>query len=296
MCTIAMMLFNSDQRYTKMTENFTSQLNDLSSNSSDLDHYLTDSITQPQSEHLAKMAVACDPKKALYPEDRNRLLDTGYLDVETGWCILDNGAGFVANMNIYPDITAEMIDWWFAWHPLEGKRYKMWYPPQHSDIHVSEEDKKQLLDESIPIAQRNWGVTHHATEDCNCGMQNVDIHFMSPDEFGFDMTRWHQPNVVTFHGGQGWSTPIITTPDTHPAPALMCHIFRETPNGLEHRTRFWLGYVLEDKKVRSVLPPGIKMPENVVKGLAVHNVCEFSRFKTFLPQIFNEWKKIQTNA
>ena len=49
----------------------------------------------------------------------NDLLNPGDLAVEIGWCSLPNGAGFVAVRDVYPDITAEMIDWWFAWFPLE---------------------------------------------------------------------------------------------------------------------------------------------------------------------------------
>jgi hypothetical protein len=29
-------------------------------------------------------------------------------------------------------VTAEVIDWWFAWHPLDSLRYRIWYPPQHT--------------------------------------------------------------------------------------------------------------------------------------------------------------------
>lgn len=273
-----------------MNNNSTHHAKNTLTNRSALDEYLIEPITQPDPEHLAKMAQPCDPSKALYPEDRNKLLDSGYLDIETGWCILENGSGFLANMNIYPDITVEMIDWWFVWHALEGKRYQAWYPPQHSDINVNEKDRKRLLDNNIPIAQRNWRVTHHVTEDCNSGMENIDILFMSPEQFGFDMTRWHKPNVSTFHGGQGWSMPVAKKEHSHPSPALMCHFFRETPQGLEHRTRFWLGYVIENKKVKSVLPPGIRIPELLVKGLAEHNVCEFARFKTFLPRIYKQFQ------
>ena len=61
----------------------------------------------------------CDPSKAIYPEQMNDLLNPGDLAVEIGWCSLPNGAGFVAVRHVYPDITAEMIDWWFAWFPLE---------------------------------------------------------------------------------------------------------------------------------------------------------------------------------
>jgi len=250
--------------------------------------YLYDEIPAPDLKHYQMMDAPCDANKALYPEQRNDLLNPGDLDVEIGWCNLDNGAGFIANKIVYSDITAEMIDWWFAWHPLEDLRYRIWYPVQHAGLMVSPDNRKRLLDTSIPFRERNWGVVHHVTENTNCGMENVDIHFMSPQEFGFDVTRWKEPFVSTFAGGQGWSVSVNKSDESITSPAIMCHIFRQTKEGLEHRTRFWLGYRFVDGKPEITLPPGVSVPAVAIQGLARHNVCEFTRFRDFLPKIYRE--------
>lgn len=251
--------------------------------------YYYDEIPQPDPAHMAMMDKPCDPAKALYPEQMNDLLNPGDLDTEIGWCNLANGAGFIANKIVYPDVTAEMIDWWFAWHPVEDLRYRIWYPPQHAGIMLSPEGRARLMDETIPWSERNWGVTHHVTENCNCGMDNVTISFKSPQDFGFDMSRWKRPNVATFAGGQGWAVSVDKTDESITAPAMMCHIFRETEAGLEHRTRFWMGYRLSNGRPELTLPPGVAVPPVAVQGLARHNVCEFTRFKTFLPRIYKEF-------
>ncbi len=251
--------------------------------------YYYEDIPAPDPAHLAMMDAPCDPSKAITPEQMNDLLNPGDLDVEVGWCNLPNGAGVIANRIVYPDITAEMIDWWFAWHPLEDLRYRIWYPPQHGGLMVSPENRKRLLDETIPISERNWGVLHHVTEDTNCGMENIDILFMPPQVFGFDMSRWKKPNVATFAGGQGWAVSVNKTDESVTAPAIMCHIFRETSEGLEHRTRFWMGYRFAGGKPELTLPPGVSVPAVAVQGLARHNVCEFTRFKYFLPRIYKEF-------
>jgi len=54
----------------------------------------------------------------------NELLNPGDLAVEIGWCNLANGAGCMANRLLCADITPQMVDWWFAWHPLEDLRYR----------------------------------------------------------------------------------------------------------------------------------------------------------------------------
>lgn len=253
--------------------------------------YYYEDIPQPDPEHLAKMDHACDtPDKAITPLQMNDLLKPGYLDIEIGWCNLPDGTGFIANRSLYPEITAEMIDWWFAWHPLEDLRYRIWYPPQHGGIMVSPENRSRLLDESIPLKERNWGVTHHVTEDTNCGMEHIDIHFYSPQDFGFDMAEYKEPNVAAFAGGQGWAVAAENpSGESITAPAMMCHIFRNTPEGLEHRTRFWLGWRLSGGRPEKTLPPGVKVPEFSIQGLAQHNVYEFTRFKTFLPRIYKEF-------
>ena len=237
----------------------------------------------------AMMDQPCDPAMAHRPGAHERPAEPGRpRRCEIGWCNLPNGAGFIANRMIYPDVTADMVDWWFAWHPLEDLRYRIWYPPQHGGIMLSPEGRKRILDPSIPNREKNWGVVHHVTENCNCGMENIDIHFLSPQDFGFDMTRWKEPYVSTFAGGFGWAVAVNKTDESITAPALMCHIFRQHPKGLEHRTRFWMGYRMSNGKPELTLPPGVKVPAEAVQGLARHNVCEFTRWGEFLPRIYKE--------
>lgn len=251
--------------------------------------YYHEDFPKPNPAHLAKMDQPSDSSLAIGPERMNDLLKLGDLALEIGWCNLPNGAGFIANRMIYPDITPEMVDWWFAWHTLEDLRYRIWYPPQHGGIMLSPGGRARILDESIPLAQRNWGVTHHVTENCNCGMENIDISFLSPQDFGFDMTRWKEPYVSTFAGGFGWAVAVDKKDESITAPALMCHIFRRHPNGLEHRTRFWMGYRFSDGKPELTLPPGVAVPVPAVQGLARHNVHEFTRWGDFLPRIYKEF-------
>lgn len=250
--------------------------------------YYRDPVS-PDPAHLAMMDRPCDPAKAMCPEQMNDLLNPGDLQVEIGWCNLPNGAGFIANRNIYRNVTAEMIDWWFCWHPLDSLRYRIWYPPQHVGIALSPEGRARILNPDVPVSEKNWGVTHHVREDCNCGIEDIDITFLSPRDFGFDMTRWKEPYVSTFVGGFGWSRPATETDRPIKVPSIMCHIFRRIPDGLEHRTRFWMGYRFSRGKPELALPPGVSVPAIAVQGLARHNVREFSNLSVLLPEIYAEF-------
>ena len=74
------------------------------------------------------------------------------------------------------------------------------------------------------------------------------------------------------------------------SPAFMMHFVREIPEGVEFRTRFWMGYHILDKKPYYCLPKTAKLPEIVAKGLAMHNVEEYTNLASFLPQIYEEQK------
>ena len=257
--------------------------------------YFYRKIVTPVPERLAAMDKPMDPSKALPIERINDLLDPGYHDVEIGWCILPNGGGYVANRNVMPGVTVDMVDWWMAWHCHEPLRYKIWYPPCHFGVSLSDKDRAKVLDPKRSNAQKIWGVTHFVVEDTGGGgAEKIAISFMSPGDCGFDMSRFKSPNVGTISAGNGVSQ-LINPPPGVPnfkSPAVMVHFIREIPGGIEYRTRFWLGYHIVDKKPYFLLPKGARIPEFVPAGLARHNVHEFTNLASFLPEIYREQRGI----
>jgi hypothetical protein len=229
-----------------------------------------------------------DPAKALYPEDISRLLDPGYMEVETGWCNLPNGAGYICVNNKMPGVTVDMLDWWFAWHALASMHYGIWYPPGHFGITITEKDRKKVLDPNVPIKDKIYGRTDHVVEDVGTGAEDIFIFFCHPSELGFDMDRFHAPNVAAMYGGYGLDSAVGAEPWAVRAPAIMCHFIREISGGIEFRTRFWMGYTLINRKPVMMLPYGIKVPEVAVQGLAEHNVREYTNLRNLLPGIHSE--------
>lgn len=57
------------------------------------------------------MKQPCQAKLALKIQDRNRAFEEKHLDVETGYCIMEDGTGFVANHIFMSQVTTEMFDW-----------------------------------------------------------------------------------------------------------------------------------------------------------------------------------------
>lgn len=258
------------------------------------------SVPDPDLMEQLRPDKPLDPEQALMPENLNDLLDPGYLEGETGWCVLPNGAGYVAVNNKMPGVTADMVNWWMWWHSLESLRYKIWWPKAHLGISVPDPKQRAWVadpDPEIPHTARWQGITHNPLEDVGMGPESIFIYFITAEQFGFDMSRFVAPNVATAVCANGAAGPLEDTSPFHPkAPAMMCHFIREIPGGIEYRTRFWMGYQVVEKRPVCILPPGAKVPWQAALGLARHNVEEYSNLRVLLPMIYEEQKNKSPSA
>lgn len=203
-----------------------------------------------------------NPERALTFDHLNDLLKPGYLPSEIGYCILPDGTGYVSSMVKMPEVTVEMLDWWFTWHQLDPIRYKIWDHYVHYDIKVNDKDRTKLLSDSLPIRQRNWGVTHIVNEDIGVGAGEIQINFVSPMEFGFDMDQFKEPNAATAICAMG--------------VAKMVHIARPMNGGIELRSRFWFA-------------ANAHVPIVLLKGLNYHALDEYSNLAAILPSLYKEY-------
>lgn len=220
-------------------------------------------MTEP-NENLVKQIQAgpLNPDLALPAIQINDLLKPGYLPSEIGYTKLADGTGYVSSIINMPNVTPEMLDWWFAWHPLESLRYKIWNKNVHYGISISDDDREKLTSSVIPWKEKNWNVTHHVIEDIGLGKNEIKIHFVSPAEFGFDMTNFREPLVSTAICSQGGGSRMV-------------HCARKAYAGIELRTRFWFA-------------PEMNVPVEMLKGLNLHAVEEYSHLAQILPMIYKE--------
>lgn len=225
-----------------------------------------------------------DPADALPIQRRNDILRAGYLPAERGWCAMSDGSYFVAGLTKMPGVSAEMIAWWFAWHGLEDLRYMIWDPDEHYGIHVKPEDLEHRLNYDLSLTERNWGTTDIVVEDVGGGSVELHIHFMSPADFGYDMGLFEREKV-----------PVAVNSNTSSAifggksVISFSHVVREIEGGIELRSRFWIGWIIQDKKpVRAGqnLPAG--MLEEIARGLAYHCPKEYYNLAAILPQVYAE--------
>lgn len=229
-------------------------------------------------------------EKLLKIENKNKLLEVGYLDAENGFYHFEDGSAYAAVLTPMPKVTVEMIDWWFWWHAKEPIRYKIWYPEMHFDI--SSDFGKFYDDESKTYRERLHLSTHFVTENIGTGKEKIIIDFMSPEEFGFYPSNLKIENDETIicakvgsFSKRSWHT-------------KMCHAVRKINDGIEMRSRFWIGKEIKrmdkfgENIINSVLnKPFVKkklIPKNIGRYMFHHCTQEYNNLASILPEIFKE--------
>jgi hypothetical protein len=151
------------------------------------------------------------------------------------------------------------------------------------------EERAKVLDPATTLPQKFQGLTHHVVEDIGGGAFNaVDISFLTPEDFGFDMDRYKPPFVEALAAANVMARGVDDPKDGPGLPVAFVHLVRKTDEGIEVRNRFWVGYRIVDKKPVLMLPPGMRIPEEAVQGLFLHDVQEFANLAAILPQLYAE--------
>ena len=253
--------------------------------------YYHQEMARPNPELMGILAQGpMDPDKALPLSEINQILDPGYHEVETGYCITRDGLGYVAVNNVFPNVTLGMMRWWFVWHAAGGNlRYRIWNPKDHMAIAISDQDRRKLADPNIPIEDKFTNVDHFVVENTGGGYENILIRFKKVPDMGFDMDKYKASPTKEIVGGYGTSE-FRDAGAPFKAPAVMMHTMREIDGGIEFRTRFWMGARIVEGKAMNVTPPFVKIPIEAPMGLAFHNVVEYSNLAAILPEIYEDYK------
>lgn len=188
-----------------------------------------------------------DPVHALSRSTPDRLCDPEPLAVETGWTRLPDKSVQVAVRTPLPDLTPEMVEWWFDWHPRRSDRYRAWHPEDHFGNGFSPP--------ASPGLKPSWGAVNFPDEDVGDGRIRIRARFESPREFGFSDDYLDDPRVGTIlcaRVGDRW----ISHTD-------MAHVFLLEGAGLTLRSRFWIA-----DRVRPQLPEPLAVAESPLEWIA----------------------------
>jgi len=179
-----------------------------------------------------------------------------------------------------PGVTAAMIDWWFAWHPMEDTRYKLWHPRAHL---ACRSERMNGDDEALSSREKYLNNSHYVTEYVGAEKLDIVITFSDPSNV-LDVQRFKCADV---------GTAMCATVGMQHMPfdvTRMIHLIRETENGVEMRSRFWMGALAF--KGREGLVPGNQWLARqftrieLGRNLLVHCGMEMNHLAGFLPRLF----------
>jgi hypothetical protein len=242
----------------------------------------------PLPDHVEQVLGAGEASAddVLSRADVNRLLEPGYLPLETGYANLPDGTAHAAVLTRFPGATGEMLDWWFGWHGAETERYKLWHPQAHLFTQLRYE---RTTAAGLTSRQKYIGNTSYVDEYVGPNIFRLAISFREPRDFGLDQDSFEEAGIGTAICARvGFSDRPVES-------GHLLHLIRETSEGCEMRSRFWLGDVhlralpdgnpvdsiLSSRFVRRTL-----LPRRIARDLLVHCAEEMNHLASFLPALF----------
>lgn len=220
--------------------------------------------------------------------EANQLLEPGHLPLENGFTRLTNGQVFVAVLTKMPGVTSQMIDWWFGWHYMEPQRYKLWHPRAHL---LNGAERMIGDDPELSDRERYLHNPNYVTEYVGSSLLDITITFSEASDF-LDVSRFPDARIGTAICG------AVGLQHVPLAFGNIIHLIRETDDGCEMRSRFWLGRVeIEGIPAAGVLSKiaGSRfvakraVPISQGRDMVVHCGMEMNHLASFLPELYADY-------
>ncbi|MFI4989877.1 MAG: DAPG hydrolase family protein [Solirubrobacterales bacterium] len=257
----------------------------------ELSAYLSRPMTPPEPAVMEAIARGpIEPGQALALSEVGRLLDPRPMAVETGWCTLPDGVGFVAVRTAMPLLSGEMVDWWFDWHPRVPLRYRVWHPAAHRSNSL--DAPAQGPARVGAGAKAHWGAVHHPVEDIGIGVVHARIAFQRPSEMGLTGDQLENPDVASIVCG------YVGDDRRHVRHTPMFHVFLRDGAGVVLRSAFWLGAAVRpygplgpagERVMNNRLTRRATLPAGLPRALATHCAEEYANLATLLPELFERF-------
>lgn len=223
-----------------------------------------------------------DPSDALPVDRRFEGVDpVSYRDVELGYCIMEDGSGYMTHYTYLPNIPAAMVNWWFQWFTFktpnmpEGQgnlRYKIWCPPDHFDhgfINPEKPEEGVYLHESLDFGEGD--PRHYAQR------RSLDPSLATlPPKMDAAMKKAGCSYGFGVNSTEG-ITGRVSFQMTRPKGAG-CELFGRT----------WYGFVVRDGKIVRDYS-GTQANEEKMRKTILHNAVEMRHLSRLLPPLYAEY-------
>jgi hypothetical protein len=209
------------------------------------------------------------PFRQTIDAEKTLVEDTGVYATEVRR--LPDATYLVAVRTPMPEVKADMVRWWFSDFLQTTEHYNWWHPKDH--VWMDWENK---------MPGENTGSSHLVHEYIGGELAKLRIQFVNPSEF-FS----YDPN------------------DEDINVAKMCHVVRNTLDGAEMRTRFWLGHVAKregNKTITSIqgfigntaLARLFVLDKQSAEDLKRHAKEEMKYLADLLPTLYESEKEVRS--
>ncbi len=253
----------------------------------------------PIYQQIIDYCCPLDPKLAIKAENMLDLLKpTGYEKQEFGYCMMEDGTGYMATYMTHPNTTPEMLSWWFRWLNVYSKgmpkgkgnlKYKIWCPPDHYDhAFINGKDGKDGIwtVESFDFGAGDpkFGTTRHPINLRDYGLTEKKEKELKAAGCFMDSA------YVTFHTPDPYHTPGMSHTQL-PGTYLNLTLSRMNPLGhMEKISRMWVGYTVKDGKVvRDESTPSSMLCEEFLKKVVIHATVEAQQGMKWLPELYAKY-------
>lgn len=226
------------------------------------------------------------------PTDAQRILELG-TDIPHTVCRIDDGGLYISFKLILPRITAEMVNWWSSWVPLDSARYAIWAPWSHHSLGICAADREKLLNTQVPLTLKPYGMTWFSLKGTQRGRMEDTVRWLNPTLIGVDMGKLATANLQML---AQWTTRQDYDHPDHPNRfpnrqySTSMALFKDSADGLELAFRCWLGWRYDYKgDAVFTIPPFVPpLPLAAAKGRAFEEAAEWMDLAVFLPGLFAE--------
>ncbi|MFD4584357.1 DAPG hydrolase family protein [Streptomyces sp. NPDC058434] len=248
-------------------------------------------VMAPLSEHV-RQAIDLGPQPpplCLGLDDAGTLNEGGYQDLEDGYSLFGDGSMHIATSTRMPGVSPDMVDWWFWWHATETQRYKLWYPRAHLYA-----EWPGAGEGNAPYRERYIGGTSFVDEYVGNVPGRLAIRFVRPGDLGFSEDGLDPQEATAVCARVGFSDAPLDW-------GHLVHYVRRVNGGAEMRSRFWMGGSHVAPRGGAPLTGDLeKVAEGVrnlgdaqARAMVVHCSQEMNHLTVFLPDIFDEFKRIE---
>ena len=161
------------------------------------------------------------PFRQTIDAEKTLIEDTGVYVTEVRR--LPDATYLVAVRTPMPEVKADMVRWWFSDFLQTTEHYNWWHPKDHVWMDWENKEPGKIK-----------GASHLVHEYIGGDLSKLRIQFVNSAEFfGYEV---NDENTFVICARVGLLEEDINI-------AKMCHVVRNTADGAEMRTRFWLGHV-----------------------------------------------------